>query len=70
MNRKNGEVMKTCSPRISEELLQKVAYIADWEGRSKNREIVHILKRYVKQFKCKSKTVLESRTGTRPNRIL
>ncbi len=36
--------------RISRELLDKVAYIASYEGRSKNNTIERILLRYIADF--------------------
>ncbi len=36
--------------RVSAELLYKLGYIADFEGRTKNREIEYILKKHVNEF--------------------
>ncbi len=36
--------------RVSAELLYKLGYIADFEGRTKNREIEFILKKHVNEF--------------------
>ena len=36
--------------RVSAELLYKLGYIADFGGRTKNREIEYILKKHVNEF--------------------
>lgn len=36
--------------RISREMLYKVGYIADFNGRTKNKEIEHILKKHVNEY--------------------
>ena len=36
--------------RISRELLDKIGYIADYNGRTKNKEIEHIIKKYVNDY--------------------
>lgn len=36
--------------RISEEMNDKIAYIAQQEERSKNRQIEYILKKYIQQY--------------------
>lgn len=40
--------------RISHELLQKISYIAGANGRSANKEIEMLLKRYVAQYERKN----------------
>ncbi len=36
--------------RVSKELLYKLAYVADFYGRTKNREIEHVLKKHIDDF--------------------
>lgn len=36
--------------RVPQELLDKIAYIAEYEGRSKNREIEQLLKKRIAEF--------------------
>lgn len=36
--------------RVSKELLFKLAYISDFYGRTKNREIEYVLKKHVTEF--------------------
>ena len=36
--------------RIAREMLDKVGYIADFNGRTKNKEIEHIIKKYVNEY--------------------
>lgn len=36
--------------RVSKELLFKLAYISDFYGRTKNREIEYVLKKHVAEF--------------------
>lgn len=36
--------------RISQELLDKIGYIAEYEGRTKNKEIEHLIKLRVAKF--------------------
>lgn len=38
--------------RISQELLDKLAYIADYEGRTKNKEIEQLIKKRVAEFEA------------------
>lgn len=42
--------VKSLSIRIEEEMLQKIAYIADYEGRSTNSHILVLIRNNVKQF--------------------
>ena len=54
MNFKWRYVMKKeCSRftlRVGEELLYKLSHISDFNGRTKNREIEQVLKKYVTEF--------------------
>ena len=36
--------------RVDQDLLDKLGYIAEYEGRTKNRELEQILKRRIEQF--------------------
>lgn len=36
--------------RIEKELLRKICYIAEYNGRSGNREIEHLIRKYVGEF--------------------
>ena len=36
--------------RIEQDLLDKLGYVAEYEGRTKNREIVQLIKRHVEAF--------------------
>ena len=36
--------------RVDPELLEKLAYIAEYEGRTKNRELEHLIKRRIREF--------------------
>ncbi len=38
--------------RISQELLDKLGYIADYEGRTKNKEIEQLIKKRVAEFEA------------------
>ena len=39
--------------RISRILLDKIAYIAEYEGRTKNREIEQLIKKRIEEFEKK-----------------
>lgn len=51
---KKGGVMKKNYPRftlrVSKELLDKLTYTAELNGRTKNREIEYVLKRYMSDY--------------------
>ena len=36
--------------RISQTLLSKIAYIAEYEGRTKNKEIEQLIKKHIEDF--------------------
>lgn len=38
--------------RISQELLDKIGYIAEYEGRTKNREIEQLIKKRIAEFEA------------------
>lgn len=39
--------------RISKTMLRKLGYIADFEGRTKNKELEQIIKRHINEFEEK-----------------
>lgn len=47
-----GEIMaiKSVSIRIEEEMLNKIAYIADYEGRSVNSQVLVLIRDNIKAF--------------------
>lgn len=46
--------VKSVSIRIEEEMLQKIAYVADYEGRSINSHILVLVRNSVKEFEEKN----------------
>ena len=42
--------VKSVSIRIEEEMLKKIAYIADYEGRSVNSHILVLIRNAIKEF--------------------
>lgn len=38
--------------RISQTLLSKIAYIAEYEGRTKNKEIEQLIKKHIEDFEA------------------
>ena len=36
--------------RVEQELLDKLGYIAEYEGRSKNRELAQMIKKRIREF--------------------
>lgn len=42
--------IKSVSIRIEEEMLEKIAYIADYEGRSTNSHILVLIRENIKKF--------------------
>ena len=43
--------------RIPQELLDKLAYIADYEGRTKNKEIEQLIKKRIAEFESVHGTI-------------
>ena len=43
--------------RIPQELLDKLAYIADYEGRTKNKEIEQLIKKRIAEFETVHGTI-------------
>ena len=42
--------VKSVSIRIEEEMLDKIAYIADYEGRSVNSQVLVLIRQHIKAF--------------------
>lgn len=42
--------IKSVSIRIEEEMLNKIAYIADYEGRSVNSQVLVLIREHIKKF--------------------
>ena len=42
--------IKSVSIRIEEEMLNKIAYIADYEGRSVNSQVLVLIRNHIKAF--------------------
>ncbi|MBO5928936.1 MAG: Arc family DNA-binding protein [Clostridia bacterium] len=42
--------IKSVSIRIEEEMLNKIAYIADYEGRSVNSQVLVLIREHIKAF--------------------
>lgn len=46
--------------RIPQELLDKIGYIADYEGRTKNKEIEQLIKKRIAEFESVHGQITES----------
>lgn len=46
--------------RIDPELLEKLGYVAEYEGRTKNRELEQLIKRRIREFEAEHGTIPES----------
>ena len=46
--------------RISQELLDKISYIAEYEGRTKNREIEQLIKKRIAEFEALHGEIINS----------
>ena len=46
--------VKSVSIRIEQEMLQKIAYVADYEGRSINSHILVLVRNSIKEFEEKN----------------
>ncbi len=46
--------IKSVSIRIEEEMLNKIAYIADCEGRSVNSQVLVLIREHIKSFENKN----------------
>lgn len=49
--------IKSVSIRIEEEMLQKIGYIADYEGRSVNSHVLVLIRENIKVFEAKNGTI-------------
>lgn len=47
--------------RIPQQLLDKLSYIADYEGRSKNKEIEQIIKKRIAEFEAVHGPIMEEK---------
>jgi predicted DNA-binding protein len=50
--------------RVPQELLDKLAYIADYEGRTKNKELEQLIKRHIEEFESKHGTIYIKENGS------
>ncbi len=44
--------------RVPQELLDKLAYIANYEGRTKNKELEQLIKKHIDEFEAKHGKIL------------
>lgn len=49
--------IKSVSIRIEEEMLHKIAYIADYEGRSVNSQVLVLIRDRIKAFEAENGTI-------------
>ena len=49
--------IKSVSIRIEEEMLNKIAYIADYEGRSVNSQVLVLIRESIKAFEAENGTI-------------
>ena len=56
-------MVKSVSIRIEEEMLEKLGYVADYEGRSANSHILVLVRDSINQFEAEHGPILE---GSRP----
>lgn len=52
--------VKSVSIRIEEEMLKKIAYVADYEGRSLNSHVLVLIRESVKAFEDENGTITDS----------
>ena len=50
--------------RVPQELLDKLAYIAGYEGRTKNKELEQLIKRHIEEFEAKHGTIPTKKNGS------
>ena len=50
MSNTNSEI-KSVSIRIPVDLLKELHYVADYEGRSANSQVLHLIRQCVREFK-------------------
>ena len=51
--------VKSVSIRIEEEMLEKIGYVADYEGRSVNSHVLVLIRENIKQFEAEHGTITE-----------
>ncbi len=49
--------VKSVSIRIEEEMLRKISYIADYEGRSVNSQVLILIREHIKAFETEYGTI-------------
>lgn len=54
--------IKSLSIRIDEEMLDKLHFVADYEGRSANSQILVLIRESIKQFESEHGPIFESRS--------
>lgn len=47
--------------RVSQELLDKLAYVAEYEGRTKNKEIEQLIKKRIAEFEAEHGPIAEAK---------
>lgn len=47
--------------RVEQALLDKLGYIAEYEGRTKNRELEQLIKRRIREFEAEHGTIEEEK---------
>lgn len=52
--------------RVAPELLDKLGYIAEYEGRTKNRELEQMIKRRIADFEAEHGTIQSGKRRTTP----
>jgi len=63
--------IKSVSIRIEEEMLSKIAYIADYEGRSVNSQVLVLIREHIKAFESSNGTIdgnIAPDTNVKPTR--
>jgi len=50
--------------RVPQELLDKLAYIANYEGRTKNKELEQLIKRHIDEFEAKHGIISTEKNGS------
>ncbi|MBQ2661355.1 MAG: Arc family DNA-binding protein [Clostridia bacterium] len=52
--------VKSVSIRIEEEMLRKIAYVADYEGRSVNSHVLVLIRDSIRKFEAENGTIEDS----------
>jgi len=50
--------------RVPQELLDKLAYIANYEGRTKNKELEQLIKQHIEAFEAKHGIIPTEKNGS------